>query len=208
MNANERTTVLDLPFKLNRILCVSILLAAAGAMAAVHAASHATLYPFGMCSNSHFLSANEYKIQMLAAGARICRDDNPFSTCRSTADPDPAHWKWDSFDGVRRIKRDYPQLDWLPILGYEPKWAQSMDFAQASQSYGQYVYEAVKRYKPYVHYWESWNEPDLPGHAFFRGNGKDFFPYQKACYLSAKKADPDCTVVFAGMCFANIEGCL
>jgi hypothetical protein len=74
--------------------------------------------------------------------------------------------------------------------------------------YGHYVYEMVKRYKDVVKHWESWNEPDLPGAGFFKGTGKDFFPYQKACYLAAKKADPDCTVTFAGLCYGTVEGYL
>ena len=46
---------------------------------------------------------------------------------------------------------------------------------------------------------------DLPSS---KGTGKDFFDYQKACYLSAKKADPTCTVLFAGLCYGTVEGYL
>ena len=74
--------------------------------------------------------------------------------------------------------------------------------------YGHYVYETVRRYKHLTRYWESWNEPDLPGFGFFHGSGKDFFPYQKACYLAAKKADPACKVLFAAMCYGSAEGYL
>lgn len=172
------------------------------------AASDIKLNPFGMCSNGQILSNEQYRVKMLEAGATICRADASFAVCRANNDPDAEHWNWDTFKSIHRLKSECPQLDWLPILDYEPKWTETMSFAEAAQAYGKFVYQAVRRYKADLHYWESWNEPDLPGHAFFRGNGKDFFPYQKECYLAAKKADPKCVVLFAGLCFANVEGYL
>jgi hypothetical protein len=190
------------------VLGVSIATALAAVLSFAQAQTIAHPYPFGMCSNGRILSVDQYRKEMLAAGARIARVDCSFSTCCPEKGLEPDQWKWSGFDGIRRARSDSRLLDYLPILGYEPKRASSLDFNAAARAYGKFVFESVRRYKSDLHYWESWNEPELPGHQFFRGNGRDFFPYQKACYLSAKKADPQCKVLFAGLCFANIEGYL
>ena len=186
------------------------------------------IYPLGMCSNGNIRTNPEYAPKMLAAGAKICRNDVVFVDVRSKPGDDPNTWNWERMEGVAKQRREHPDLDFVVVLGYGGKWADDPKYAAVQGSeisgpqrgikampawskenlYGHYVYEMVRRYKNAVHVWESWNEPDLPGHAFFKGDGRDFFAYQKACYLAAKQADPHCTVLFAGMCYANIEGYL
>lgn len=182
--------------------------------------------PFAMCSNGGILTNPEYAPKMVEAGAKMCRLDVVFVDIRPKPGDDPSGWHWANMDLVTKKRQEQPTLDFLVLLGYGAKWADDPKFAAVQGSeisgpergvtvmppwskenlYGHYVYETVRRYKNVVHNWESWNEPDLPGHAFFKGTGREFFPYQKACYLAAKQADPKCTVLFAGMCYANIEG--
>ena len=177
--------------------------------------------PFAMCSNIHILSSPEYSEKMIDAGARMCRTDLIFPYIRPTPEINPDRWTWTNLDQIRKLKTQHPELDWLGLLGLGSKWAEDPNLhgktlrditftpvISPKNVYGNYVYECVNRYKDVVHYWESWNEPDLPGYAFFTGSGADFFPYQKACYLAAKTADPNCHVLFAGLCYANIEGYL
>jgi len=185
-------------------------------------------HPFAMCSNGHIRTNPAYSEKMLDAGATMCRVDITFPGVRRESGDDPDKWDWTAMEQLRALRKTQPKLDWLVLLGYGAPWAEDPKFKDApggncsgpqsgieatpvndpKNLYGHYVYETIKRYKDVTQYWESWNEPDLPGHHYFKGSGKDFFPYQKACYLAAKKADPECTVLFAGLCYASFEGYL
>jgi len=201
----------------------------AAVMAAMTAWAHAgeRPWPLAMCSNANVLTNPEYPVKMLDAGARMCRVDVTFPNVRPKAGDDPAGWNFSNLDRIRRLRKTHPKLEFLVLLGYGAPWAQDERFASVTGKigspqrgadiqpvtdprnlYGHYVYETVRRYKDVTKYWESWNEPDLAGHHYFKGDGADFFAYQKACYLAAKKADPNCVVLFAGMCYRNVEGYL
>lgn len=188
----------------------------------------APVHPFGMCSNGNMLSNPDYPVKLLDAGADMVRLDMSFGTVRANPGDDPDKWNWKPFEQVRALRAKNPKLKVLAILGYGTKWAMDPkyeavggDATSAPQRgidarpvespenlYGHYVYEAVRRYKDVIDTWESWNEPDLNGHAFFKGNGKDFMPYQRTFYLAAKKADPNCKAIMAGLCFMSFEGYL
>jgi len=188
----------------------------------------APVYPFAMCSNGNVFTNPEYSAKLIDTGAKTCRLDVVFVNIRPKPGEDPNAWTWRDMDRITKMRQEHPGLNFLVLLGYGAKWADDPKFAAVQGAeiagperginvmpawskenlYGHYVYETVRRYKNVVHDWESWNEPDLPGHAFFKGNGRDFFAYQKACYLAAKQADPHCNVLFAGMCYANVEGYL
>ncbi|HWE00772.1 MAG TPA: hypothetical protein VG326_00075 [Tepidisphaeraceae bacterium] len=185
----------------------------------------APVYPFAMCSNGGFFRNNAYPAAMMDCGARMVRVDASLVAARPKPGDNPDAWNWSDLDGMRRVKPDYPQLQFLPILGYCPPWAAEKEGETTRMSarprgieivpandprnlYGAYVYETVRRYKDICRDWESWNEPDLPGHGYFLGGGKQFFAIQKTFYLAAKAADPQCTAVFAGMCYGNVEGYL
>lgn len=184
-------------------------------------------YPFAMCSNPSVLTNPTYPVKMLDAGARMCRVDVTFPNVRRQPGADPATWDFTKLNRIRQLRKEHPQLEFLVLLGYGSPWAQDPRYASVPGKigspqrgievmpvsdprnlYGHYVYETVRRYKDVTKTWESWNEPDLAGHHYFKGNGADFFAYQKACYLAAKAADPECTVLFAGMCYRNVEGYL
>ena len=196
------------------------------------ASQESSIYPLGMCSNGNVLTSAEYPTKMVDAGARMCRVDIAFQNIRPAPGDDPNQWNWTAMDQIRQMRAKHPTLDHLVLLGYGPAWAEDARFRpdkgygdvvpfncpqagidvmpanDPKNLYGHYVYEMVNRYKDVVKHWESWNEPDLPGNHFFKGTGKDFVAYQKACYLAAKKADPQCTVLFAGLCYGTIEGYL
>lgn len=190
------------------------------------ASAGSPIFPIAMCSNVNIFTNQAYVPKIIDAGARMVRIDFSFRSIRPKEGADPNQWNWVELDKVRALRGQFPQLKWLVLLGYGAAWAEDPKFAKIQGDgfaggergvnimpaespdnlYGNYVYETVRRYKDVVDCFESWNEPDLPGHPFFKGNGRDFFPYQRACYLAAKKADPKCTVLFAGQTFANIEG--
>ncbi|MDR1892607.1 MAG: chitobiase/beta-hexosaminidase C-terminal domain-containing protein [Oscillospiraceae bacterium] len=172
------------------------------------------IYPLAMATNGSFLSNSAYPPAMLDTGARMYRFDVPFSAVRQSLGSDPAKWDWSRLDKMRALNSQFPGLEILPIMGYKPSWLTNYDSAafmpapDPKNFFGHFAYESVNRYKDIITYWESWNEPDLPGHVFFDGNGADFFKLQKAFYLGAKAADPNCQVLFAGLSYASVEGYL
>lgn len=186
------------------------------------------IWPLAMVSNGQFFNSKTYAPAILDSGATMVRLDAAFPSVRPTDEADPDKWNWKSLDAMRAIKKEHPKIEYLGLLGYGAAWAQDPKYGVAEGKiisapqagidvrpvespqnlYGQYVFETVSRYKDTVSAWESWNEPDLPGSHYFKGDGADFLAYQRTMYLAAKKADPKCTVVFAGMTFANFEGYL
>ncbi|NNM87954.1 MAG: hypothetical protein HKL95_05500 [Phycisphaerae bacterium] len=199
---------------------------AVGSDGMAHSGRH--VYPLAMCSNGSILANRHYVTCMLAAGAPLCRIDMSFGMVRPTPEPNPDKWNWQGMEQVRAIRKKYPHLKFSPILGYCPSWAADPAYARwpggpnsglqrgvhvrpvnaAGNLFGQFVYETVRRYGDVVDCWESWNEPDLGGHYFFKGDGADFMPYQRAFYLAAKMADPKCTALFAGLSYRTVEGYL
>lgn len=185
-----------------------------------------SVYPLAMVSNGQFFGSKTYAPAILDSGATMVRLDAAFPSVRPTNEADPDKWSWKSLDAMRAIKTEHPKIEYLGLLGYGAAWAQDPKYGvegginspqagidvrpveSPGNLYGHYVYETVKRYKDTISAWESWNEPDLPGSHYFKGNGADFLAYQRTMYLAAKKADPNCTVVFAGMTYANFEGYL
>lgn len=186
------------------------------------------VYPFAMCSNGGILGNQEYVRKTLAAGATMCRIDMSFGMVRPTPEPNPDKWNWRPMEQVRVIRHKYPHLKFSPILGYCPPWAADPAYAKLpggpnaapqrginlqpvdspANLYGQFVHEIVRRYRDVVDTWESWNEPDLGGHYFFKGTGADFLSYQRTFYRAAKMADPHCRALFAGLSYRTVEGYL
>lgn len=185
-------------------------------------------YPFAMCTNGHMLNNSAYPGAMLDTGARMCRLDVSFASVRAKPGDNPEQWNWSSMEKMRALRTAHPDLQCLAILGYNPSWAEDPAFKDKPGGrlagppqgvdirpvedprnlFGHYVSEIVRRYKDVTSFWESWNEPDLPGHHYFKGSGRDFFKYQRVLYLAAKKADPGCTVLGPGLCFPTPEGYL
>jgi len=66
--------------------------------------------------------------------------------------------------------------------------------------WGTFVYTTVMRYKDRVHVWEIWNEPDL-WDWFWRGSVDDYAQLLRVGYQAVKAADPDATVLFAGLAY-------
>jgi hypothetical protein len=209
------------------LLAIAALAVAVPARVISRPAQSVAANPFAICSNPNVLSRADYVDAILDAGDGMVRVDASFREARKSPGDDPSGWNWQTLDRIREIQSRSPQLEWLPILGYGADWAADparyrqdrpiaspmrgvdvMPVTDPRNLYGNYVFEAVSRNRSAVHAWESWNEPDLPVHVFFNGDGADFFPYQKACYLAAKRADPTCQVLFAGLSFASVEGYL
>ena len=93
----------------------------------------------------------------------------------------------------------------LPILGYTPKWASSGPDGSyppiVLHDWSDFVYHVVSRYKGKIRYWEVWNEPDI---GFWKGTIEQYADLLKSAYVSAKKADPECRIVFGGTAGVNL----
>ncbi|MBN1873947.1 MAG: hypothetical protein JXA33_06940 [Anaerolineae bacterium] len=66
--------------------------------------------------------------------------------------------------------------------------------------WGAYVYQTVSYFGDRVMVWEIWNEPDL-GTTFWTGSPADYAQLLKVGYQAAKAANPEATVLFAGLAY-------
>jgi hypothetical protein len=69
--------------------------------------------------------------------------------------------------------------------------------------WARFVRATVARY-PDVRYWELWNEPDLA--IYWGGTAEDYYRLLRAGYLAVKAANPDATVVMAGLAYWQDPG--
>ncbi|MEO6063676.1 MAG: hypothetical protein ABIQ99_17225, partial [Thermoflexales bacterium] len=79
-----------------------------------------------------------------------------------------------------------------------------LNLAWNQSSWGNWVFQAVNRYKANIHAWEVWNEPNLEG--FWIGADAQYALLLKQTYLAIKAADPTATVVFGGIYRGNNIG--
>lgn len=91
-----------------------------------------------------------------------------------------------------------------------PAWASGANRADADwywrvpnnpQDFGDFVYAAAMHYKGKIHYWEMWNEPDVP--ITFKCNNCDpakvYAQMLSAGYQAVKRADPTAQVLIGGL---------
>jgi hypothetical protein len=67
--------------------------------------------------------------------------------------------------------------------------------------YGAYVGESVRRFKGLVKYWELGNEPNL----YQPGIPEQWAEILRVGYQAAKRADPDCKVIWGGITGLNVD---
>ena len=68
-------------------------------------------------------------------------------------------------------------------------------------SYGRFVEESVNRLKGMIRWWQLGNEPPL----FQPGMAERYVEVLKVGYQAAKRADPDCVIVMAGLTGLNVD---
>lgn len=96
-------------------------------------------------------------------------------------------------------------LSLVPQLVYCPGWVASSPINPPnSMDFGNFVTAIVNRYKPSIHIWEMWNEPDVIGstglNKYYSGNATSYVKNVLIPgYNAAKAADPTCTVSLAGL---------
>ena len=133
------------------------------------------------------------------SGARWTRDE--FSWER--IEPVKGKYNWSETDaGV--AAETAAGLKILGILGYAASWARTDSSKYTSPpkdlaAYAEFVFQVVSRYKDKVRCWEIWNEPDSPAFWPPQPDSTAYGKLLKAAYAAAKRADPGCTVLNAGL---------
>ncbi|MBV9469948.1 MAG: endo-1,4-beta-xylanase [Abitibacteriaceae bacterium] len=112
-------------------------------------------------------------------------------------EPKKGEWKWDKADWlIDFYMRNHVNM--LPILSYSASWMkQSPHTPEDYADFADYVARVVARYKDRVHYWEVWNEPNIPTFWKPKPDPVAYTELLKAAYNAAHKADPDCVIVGA-----------
>ncbi|MCF7808303.1 MAG: beta-galactosidase [Candidatus Marinimicrobia bacterium] len=110
---------------------------------------------------------------------------------------------WDEY--IRTAVEDYG-ITLIPYICYTPDWNSTakgdpMAFWNHTpidyDEFGEFIYDLVTRYKPWIETWELWNEPDIS--AFWSGNAADLAKLTKIGSKAVRRADPTAKVVLAGL---------
>lgn len=132
-------------------------------------------------------------------------------------EPNPGQWTWEAADGpIDAWRRSGIAID--AILHNPPDWAiarpgpfgtppwvfngimpRGLDqpWGSPDNGFAQFCNRFAQRYRGQISSYEIWNEPDLDN--YWDGNAREYYLLMRSCYLAVKAADPDVTVVMAGM---------
>lgn len=113
----------------------------------------------------------------------------------SEMEPTKGEWKWDKADWLIDFYTRH-NIHMLPILSYHAAWMKESPHTPADfADFADYVAHVVARYKDRVHYWEIWNEPNIPTFWKPKPAAVAYTALLKAAYVAAHEADPHCVVV-------------
>ncbi|HWR14619.1 MAG TPA: beta-galactosidase [Terriglobales bacterium] len=110
------------------------------------------------------------------------------------------NWKfWDML--VDEAERTNIKL--IPYVAYTPEWAAGTpdQFWKRPPTdpkfYADTMYQVARRYRGRIHSWEIWNEPDIE--EYWMGSTERFAELVRLAAAAIRKADPNATLVLAGM---------
>lgn len=159
--------------------------------------------PFGM----NLSVARRYAASECAAGAALARqcgvgwsrEEFSWEAIESTK----GTFAWDTYDKPMQVAAQ-ADLKVLGLLGYAATWARRDSAVYTSPprdvaDYSNFVYQVVNRYKGQIKHWEIWNEPDSPVFWPPKPDAAAYTALLKAAYAAAKRADPSCHVLTAGL---------
>jgi hypothetical protein len=121
---------------------------------------------------------------------------------------EPGVWTWDEMDG--RIDPLVARgFEILGILTLPAPWAQehpdeglvprnlNLPWNHPENYWGRYVYNTVLHYRGRIQHYEVWNEPDMA--MYWEGDAAQYYQLLRLAYRAIQAADPDATVLMAGM---------
>ena len=118
-------------------------------------------------------------------------------------EPVKGTFHWERLDrAVAMAEKNHVRV--LGLIGYCASWARRPPGAHTApprdvKEYAAFVEQVVGRYKGKIKYWEIWNEPDSPAFWPPKPDVREYGALLKAAYQAAKRADPDCRVMTAGL---------
>lgn len=115
-------------------------------------------------------------------------------------EPEPGKYDFSRMDAQVQAAEE-AGLQVIGLLLGNPGWA-TVDGGALSppRDYGpleRYAETLVARYRGRVKVWEAWNEPDIG--QFWTGTPEQYAEYLKAVHTGAKRGNPDCLVMSAGL---------
>lgn len=130
----------------------------------------------------------------------------------SARNPNWSGYQWSRWDMIVRLT-SAAGIQLLPQVVYTPDWASGVtttttgggpnNHPLSAQFYGDFVYATVTRYKGQIHFWEMWNEPDIPADTWKDSATGSLQTYVdlilKPGYQAVKQADQTAKVVLGGL---------
>ena len=164
--------------------------------AAVIFAANAADSPYGVCAHvsrmPEWKNAAEELAAVKSGGLEWVRTDFDWKYIQSK----PEEWDYSRLDQLVRTAKE-KNVNILPILGYDVKWARPVD--KHLDLWREYVRRTVSRYAKEIRYWEVWNEANLVnGAEYTRLTPETYTQLLKAAYEEIKKIDPKLQVLFSG----------
>ncbi len=135
-----------------------------------------------------------------AAGMTWVRADFYWSVIQAAG---RSSFAWGPIDGFVKAATAR-HLNVLALIAYSPAWARNAGNDSAPpknpHDYAVFAHAAAQRYAPMgVHAWEIWNEPNLSRFWSPKADPVAYTALLKAAYPAIKSADPNATVVTAGL---------
>ena len=121
-------------------------------------------------------------------------------------------WRWDKLEWSQG-EFDFALLDFVvaeawkrdirivPAFATCPRWASTAPEGEPDfriyppkwKDWENFVFRTVDHFKGHVKYWEVWNEPNILNR--WNGTIEDYFQLQKATFIAARRADPQCKLL-------------
>jgi Cellulase (glycosyl hydrolase family 5) len=119
-------------------------------------------------------------------------------------EPEKGKYDWSFWDDYVREAVETHGIRLIPYVCYTPKWAasdQGEDYWHSPprdpKDFGDFVAQLVRRYRPWIHSWELWNEPDNT--AYWLGTPAQLAALVRAGSAAVRREDPDAKVVLGGL---------
>ncbi|HEV2773565.1 MAG TPA: hypothetical protein VGV57_12205 [Thermoleophilaceae bacterium] len=147
------------------------------------------------------------------------------STCRRGETRSGSHcYSWSGYDSIfaRAAARG---LRVLPVVVGTPSWVSSRQTtpplgSTARRAYNDFTRAAARRYGPNgtfwagrgvpkafrAHYWQIWNEPNLPNYWNGRPNPAEYASFLSGASDAANRGDSEARIVVGGMPYSTISG--
>jgi hypothetical protein len=170
-----------------------------------HAAASrpSTLYGISSAGLRDGVASAEREIKMIhLAGLGATRFDLFWPNIQQSM----GKWDWEKYDRLFAACAANDVVP-LPLINASPQWASTgktttsdwRDWACApprTPEYLKFVHRSVARYRQYTHYWEIWNEPDLPS---WLGTAEQYGDLLSSSVRTIHQVDPKAQVMNGGI---------